>query len=104
MNERSQRLHDLLVKWVEVLGMTGPIQRTPAEKAPSTLALIEHTLAEAEIEGAITGYRVEVNEALDQPKQVRITIGIPSVLDRIEVKVAKSDADIPAAGNGMSEF
>ena len=104
MNERSQRLHDLLVKWVELLGMTGPVQKVPAEKAPSTLALIEHTLAEAEGEGAITGYRIEYQQGLNNESLVRIMIGVPTVLDRVTVNVVKPDAEIPAAGHGMSEF
>ena len=109
MNERSDQLREKLVKWVGLIGLPQPLHNIPAEKAPATMALLEHTLAIAQEDGVITGYEFELSDQLDGQRLVRVTIGVPTALASLEISLDRTsvempDAEIPAAGPGMSEF
>lgn len=104
MTQGSDQLREKLIKWVGLIGLPSSLHNVPAEKAPATMALLEHTLATAQDDGVITGYEIELSDQLDGQRLVRVTIGVPTALTHFTVNVTKSDAEIPAAGHGMSEF
>lgn len=109
MSDSSEQLREKFTKWVGLIGLPQEMIKVPAAKFPATMALLEHMLADAESHGVIDGYKIEVIDSLDGKREVRATVRIPTVLDKIEISldrtsVAMPDAEVPAAGHGMEEF